>query len=90
MSCTKLQVHIYSCKISQSSFSPQKTFSRKVTEVEKDVLHCKTVQSILNEKKGLYNLRRKGTFHNICQFQKFAIDRCIVFCLHDIYLNYKK
>ncbi len=53
MSRTELQIHIY-------SFSQQVTMgsTHSVYEIEtRCVLHRNTVQSLLNEKKRLYNLK---------------------------------
>ncbi len=71
---------------------PQKVFITAVTmggkpsvteEKKRRILHCKTVQSLLNDKKRLYNLRHQDAFSDISLFQKFSICHCIVFSLRD-------
>ncbi len=55
-----------------------------VTEVEKRCgLHCKTVQSLVYDKKRLYNLKHQDAFRDISSFHKFSKCHCIVFSHHD-------
>ncbi len=91
MSHTDLQIHITPTGYHTAPSPPKSLFHNKPQWVvaqccwsrKRRVLCHKTVQSLLYDKKMLYNLRNQDAFHDISSFQKVARCHCIVLSLCD-------